>query len=217
MEAATFNQYKNKGDLAKLLLMAMIEPFVYHPLVVWSAINGFADYFQDVKSWGVMSRAGFAPQQGAAPALQQLTDAHKKNIYFPVQQFAQIFITSIVLFLLFRSFEFGYSYWKHGFEGSLRHFLTNSFLADFVFLFSSGIVFFIPYTAIYQLHQKGANWCLKAAFFVLILMQIFLSQYFLTTLVPLGADVWGYSFAEIKLTVGASGVLNFWTIVLILA
>ncbi|OYY22433.1 MAG: hypothetical protein B7Y69_06675, partial [Sphingobacteriia bacterium 35-40-8] len=130
---------------------------------------------------------------------------------------AQIFITSIVLFLLFRSFEFGYSYWKHGFEGSLRHFLTNSFLADFVFLFSSGIVFFIPYTAIYQLHQKGANWCLKAAFFVLILMQIFLSQYFLTTLVPLGADVWGYSFAEIKLTVGASGVLNFWTIVLILA
>ncbi len=217
MEASTFNQYKNKGDLAKLLLMAMIEPFVYHPFVVWSAINGFADYFQDVKSWGVMSRAGFAPQQGASPALIQNTDAHKKNIYFPVQQFSQIFLTSILLFLLFRGYEFGYSYWKHGLEGSVRHLLVNTLLADFVFLFSSGIAFFIPYTAIYQLHQKGANWFLKGAFFVLILMQIFLSQYFLTTLVPLGADVWGYSMAEIKLTVGASGVLNFWTIAMILA
>jgi cellulose synthase/poly-beta-1,6-N-acetylglucosamine synthase-like glycosyltransferase/phosphoglycerol transferase MdoB-like AlkP superfamily enzyme len=217
MEASTFNQYKNKGDLAKLLLMAMIEPFVYHPLVVWSAINGFADYFQDVKSWGVMSRAGFAPQQSAAAALIQNTDAHKKNLYFPVQQFAQIFLTSTLLFLLFRGYEFGYSYFKHGLEGSVIHLFVNSVLADFVFLFSSGISFFIPYTAIYQLHQKGANWFLKGAFFVLILLQIFLSQYFLTTLVPLGADVWGYSMAEIKLTVGASGVLNFWTIVMILA
>jgi cellulose synthase/poly-beta-1,6-N-acetylglucosamine synthase-like glycosyltransferase/phosphoglycerol transferase MdoB-like AlkP superfamily enzyme len=216
MEASTFNQYKNKGDLAKLLLMAMIEPFVYHPFVVWSAINGFADYFQDVKSWGVITRAGFAPQQTATPALIQNTDAYKKNIYFPVQQFAQVFLTGIILFLLFRGFEFGYSYWKHGLEGSVRHLLVNSLLADFVFLFSSGITFFIPFTAIYQLHQKTADWFLKGAFFVLILMQIFLSQYFLTTLVPLGADVWGYSMAEIKLTVGASGVLNFWTIALIM-
>ena len=214
MEAATFNQYKNKGDMAKLLVMAMIEPFVYHPIVVWSAINGFADYFQDVKSWGVMARAGFAPKAANDSAMLSQSSTTPKQIYFPVQQFAQIFITSILVFALCRGYEFGYSYWKHGFEGSLSHLLINSLLADFVFLFTSGIAFFIPYTLMYQLYQKGADWFLKAAFFVLILLQIFLSQYFLTTLVPLGADIWGYSIAEIKLTVGAAGVLNFWTIAL---
>jgi uncharacterized sulfatase len=43
-----------------------------------------------------------------------------------------------------------------------------------------------------------------------------LIQYFNSTLVPLGADLYGYSWKEIKLTVGASGKLNIWTILLML-
>lgn len=217
MEAATFNQYKNRGDMAKLLFMAMIEPFVYHPLVVWSAINGFADYFQDVKSWGVITRTGFAPLQAVTTAQATNTDANQKRFYFPVQQFAQVFLLGIGLFSVFRCYEFGYSYWKHGLEGSLSHLLFNSLLADFIFLFSTGILLFVPYTLVFQLQEKWANWFLKGAYLLLLLIQLSLTQYFLTTLVPLGADLWGYSLAEIKLTVGASGVLNIGSIAIILA
>jgi peptidoglycan-N-acetylglucosamine deacetylase len=217
MEAATFNQYKNRGDMAKLLLMAMIEPFVYHPLVVWSSINGFADYFQDVKSWGVITRAGFSPQQVVTPALAKNTDAYQKRFYFPVRQFAEVFVLCIGLFYVFRCYEFGYSYWKHGLEGSFRHLLLNSLLADFVFLFSTGIMLFVPYTLLFNLKEKIANWFLKGSYLIVLLIQLSLTQYFLTTLVPLGADLWGYSLAEIKLTIGASGVLNFWTMAFILA
>jgi len=161
-------------------------------------------------------QAGFAPQQNLAPALAGHTDAHQKPVYFPVQEFAKIFLTGIGLFLLGRSYEFGCSYWQHGLEGSLRHLLVNSFLADFVFLFSSGMIFFIPFALLYQWRTSWANGFLKTAFYLLVLMQLLLSQYFLTSLVPLGADVWGYSMDEVKLAVGAAGVLNFWSIGLLL-
>ena len=58
MEVLTYNQYKAKGDLAKLVLTAFLEPFIFHPFVVWSAIKGNIDYLQKKNSWGEMTRAG---------------------------------------------------------------------------------------------------------------------------------------------------------------
>jgi cellulose synthase/poly-beta-1,6-N-acetylglucosamine synthase-like glycosyltransferase len=58
MEVLTYNQYKAKGDLAKLVLTAILEPFIFHPFVVWSAIKGNIDYLQKKNIWGEMTRAG---------------------------------------------------------------------------------------------------------------------------------------------------------------
>jgi cellulose synthase/poly-beta-1,6-N-acetylglucosamine synthase-like glycosyltransferase len=58
MEAITYNQYKRKTDVMKLLLTALTEPFVFHPFVVWSAIEGYIDLILKEKSWGEMTRTG---------------------------------------------------------------------------------------------------------------------------------------------------------------
>lgn len=69
MEDLTFFQYKRNEDFKKLILMAFIEPFFFHPFVVWSALKGNWDYFfEGKKQWGAMKRAGFTkPAETTSP------------------------------------------------------------------------------------------------------------------------------------------------------
>lgn len=65
MEVMTYNQYKEKGDVSKLLLTAFLEPFIFHPFVVWSAIKGHIDLLRKKKGWGDMTRQGFQQKKTA--------------------------------------------------------------------------------------------------------------------------------------------------------
>jgi hypothetical protein len=58
MEVRTYNQYRKKTDIMKLLLTALTEPFVFHPFVVWSGVKGYIDKLQKKSSWGEMTRQG---------------------------------------------------------------------------------------------------------------------------------------------------------------
>ncbi|MCK3683022.1 glycosyltransferase [Maribellus sp. YY47] len=56
----SYNRYKKKRMIFKLLLTAWIEPFFYHPFVVYWGLRGNFDYFiKKKKSWGKMTRSGF--------------------------------------------------------------------------------------------------------------------------------------------------------------
>ncbi|MCW3080829.1 glycosyltransferase [Segetibacter sp.] len=59
MEVLSYHQYKRPSDILKLLLVAITEPFLFHPFMVWSSIRGITDYFRNKKSWGEMTRSGF--------------------------------------------------------------------------------------------------------------------------------------------------------------
>ena len=59
IEVTTFNQYKSRSDILKLILIAFAEPVFFHPFVVWSAVRGNIDYLRKKKSWGEMTREGF--------------------------------------------------------------------------------------------------------------------------------------------------------------
>ncbi|OLY92211.1 Glycosyltransferase, catalytic subunit of cellulose synthase and poly-beta-1,6-N-acetylglucosamine synthase [Cnuella takakiae] len=60
MEVSTFNQYRNKGDIRKLMFAAILEPFYFHPFVTYSAIRGHIDLLlKRQKGWGEMKRTGF--------------------------------------------------------------------------------------------------------------------------------------------------------------
>lgn len=59
-EVYTYNQYTRKRDLAKLVFCALVEPFVFHPIVVWSAIRGnYKKLFKINAGWGSQVRKGF--------------------------------------------------------------------------------------------------------------------------------------------------------------
>lgn len=56
-----YKSYANYKELTILIFMAMIEPFVYHPLNVYASLKGYWFFFrQTEQKWGVMIRKGFA-------------------------------------------------------------------------------------------------------------------------------------------------------------
>jgi cellulose synthase/poly-beta-1,6-N-acetylglucosamine synthase-like glycosyltransferase len=65
MEVLTYNQYKQRKDILKLVLVAILEPFVFHPFVVLSAIKGNFDLLRKNNSWGEMTRQGFTSENNA--------------------------------------------------------------------------------------------------------------------------------------------------------
>jgi len=62
-EEATFNAYKRKTDILKMIGLALLEPFIYHPMVVFWAIKGNISYLRGYTGWGKMDRTGFATRK----------------------------------------------------------------------------------------------------------------------------------------------------------
>jgi len=58
-DEVTFHKYSKIRDVIKLFLVALIEPFIYHPLTVYWAVKGNISYIRGDKKWGVMERSGF--------------------------------------------------------------------------------------------------------------------------------------------------------------
>ena len=59
-EEYSFQQYKKPSYIFKLIGTAMLEPLIYHPVIMWSAVMGNLDLLRGKKSWGVMTRAGIS-------------------------------------------------------------------------------------------------------------------------------------------------------------
>ena len=60
-EELSYHQYKKKGIGIKLILMAIIEPFVLHPFVLYAAVKGNFDFYFNKKiKWGEMTRKGLS-------------------------------------------------------------------------------------------------------------------------------------------------------------
>ncbi len=59
-EEMTYHQYDKKGDLTKLILIALIEPFTYHIFMIYPVILGnIQQLFKLKNKWGDIDRKGF--------------------------------------------------------------------------------------------------------------------------------------------------------------
>ena len=64
VEEATYYQYKSKKGILRLMIFGLLEPFLYHPLVVWGSVRGNWDYFFEGKvTWGKQIRKGFTESE----------------------------------------------------------------------------------------------------------------------------------------------------------
>lgn len=234
MEVASFNQYKRKIDIMRLMFTAATEPFFFHPFLVWSGIKGYLNLITNNKSWGEMTRQGFTKKvqpvatSGATnkPArINQSTPAKPteepkwmvEKYLMPILvkithalsgSFSKFLSLALIfggLCLLGRIFELSVDYFKHGLTPSFGLVLVNAFAKDLIFWITA-LGWMLPFYLILVLihHGLGKLFFIISAI-VLTLVQLSLSQYFVSTLVPLGADLWGYSIADIKQTVGSAG------------
>ncbi len=231
MEIITYNQYKRRSEIFLLIVTALTEPFYFHPFVVWSAVQGYIDLLKKNKAWGEMTRTGFAQiqtpssvQQSAAdqalikqknPLLQFLRNIPAKLIH-AANEFSGYAIVLLLLLITARIFELSFEVFKHGIPKLFVNVITLGLAKDLSYFLSTGLIWFLPFALLYLLHKKAAKLFFIVLSVLLILIQVSLSQYFLSTLVPLGADLWGYSWNDIKQTVGAAGAINATIIIIFL-
>lgn len=132
-----------------------------------------------------------------------------------VTVFISLFASWSVLIIVMRLAEWLLNGFTHEFPASTFSFLGWALLSDIFFLGSIGLLLLVIFLLI-SLVSIGAA---RIVFFVIVLFLTFgyfaLLQYFNSTTVLLGADLYGYSIQDIKQTVGASGGLNWKAIALI--
>jgi cellulose synthase/poly-beta-1,6-N-acetylglucosamine synthase-like glycosyltransferase len=57
----SYNEYTKSKDVLILMLCALIEPLIFHPIVVWAAVRGnYKKLFNLKTNWGTQVRKGFA-------------------------------------------------------------------------------------------------------------------------------------------------------------
>jgi phosphoglycerol transferase MdoB-like AlkP superfamily enzyme len=120
----------------------------------------------------------------------------------------------ILLFLLLRITETINVGVQYGWKSITAKAIGIGCVKDIVFIIITACIIYIPYALLYIYRKQLAN-----IFFIILstiacIIQAALMQYFLTTLVPLGGDVWNYSWVDIQQTVGAAGGVKTSAIIL---
>lgn len=60
LDEIIYKNYANTKEIISLILMAIIEPFCYHPVNVYASLKGYYHFFrQKEQNWGNMQRQGF--------------------------------------------------------------------------------------------------------------------------------------------------------------
>lgn len=221
MEVFTYNQYKNKKDFYKLIVTALAEPFIFHPFVVWSAIKGNIDYLRKNNNWGEMTR------QGLTSALQATGDNVSEEILEEgvinpaitktfgkkgsklLRSIKEVTVYSLILMgcmLLVKIYELIRDTLQFGVPKEFGKVIVFGIINDISFVANLVIVPATVFIFLYFMSKRFARFFFITFSLLVIIIHAALAEYFLETLVPLGADLLGYSLADIKQTVGAAGI-----------
>lgn len=133
-----------------------------------------------------------------------------------LSRFASLSLSWLIILLVLRLLEWLWNGFSHQFPGESLVFFLSILAADLVFFCKVNLVLLIIFIPLAWWRLKAATLTFRIIAVLATIIYLMLIQYFNSTLVPLGADLYGYSWNEIKLTVGASGKLNIWTVLLML-
>lgn len=220
MEVMTYNQYKNPKDIFRLILTALLEPFIFHPFVVWSAIQGNVDFLQKKSAWGEMTRQGFASKNlgvptvtvaaaaEAAPKMEEVKPNLLNQWLNATQAFAAFSVSWLLIALLFALFEVNYVGFMQEYPEAISKMLPAAFRNAALFWLKYNIILYLPYIAIYRLSRTAAKVVFSSLIVFFAIVQVLLIEYFSASLIPLGADLYSYSKSDIQQTLGASGGVN---------
>lgn len=226
MEVLTYNQYKNKYAIVRLVGAAFVEPFIFHPFVVWSAIKGYVHYLQKKHTWGEMTRQGLnpgtvQPQLTAIPepvediiALPEniIESKPEKSSFFnrkllPGLKEAAVYqLLLMACLVLTGAYELFRDAQQFGVPQNFLKVICLNIVNTISVALNFGLIPFSIFIVLFLIHRKVARFFMITFSIFFIVAQLALAEYFLETLVPLGADLWKYSLADINQTVGAAGI-----------
>ncbi len=202
MEVATFNQYKKKGEVGKLIFTALLEPLFFHPFVVWSSIRGIVDLLRKDSSWGEMTRQGF---HGSTLTLEPTASHGMGNI---LTRYMALSASLLLFWLGLRSMDFLQTGLIHSFPEKSATVFSIAILNDLSFFLLFSLILALLYGFFALIHARLAQITTVTIMALTTLVSFGLMHYFRTALVPLGADIHSYSWRDLQQTVGASGEVN---------
>src|ERR1019366_662260 len=126
--------------------------------------------------------------------------------------FSRLSIVWLAIIFLLTLFELIYNGVVHQFPKNFSAVLFWSVLNDLFFWLKCLIYLFVIYMIFHLFSQKFARVTYSVFIVLAAVVQLCLTSYFTTSLVPLGADLYGYSIKDINQTVSSSGV-SFVTII----
>ncbi|WP_086476497.1 LTA synthase family protein [Arenibacter amylolyticus] len=135
-----------------------------------------------------------------------MTLDYLKTSLFKALQYFSIYASIALLFLwLVSGLELFIYKGSHFLPLDYFSLLKSSIFIDTVFWAQWIFILFLVFLPIFLLHQKTAKIFLGGVWMLFFIIHLSLINYFNTSLVLLGADLFGYSLQDIKQTVGASG------------
>lgn len=129
-----------------------------------------------------------------------------------LKRYATLSLITTGLVILVRFYEILFIAAKSGYPpGSILD-LIFGIRFDLMFSLRLSVYLLLPFLVTDHFNHKAARVFYATASIAAVLINVALLHYFSTTRIPLGSDVFGYSFDEIKHTVQASGEMNPYTI-----
>ena len=130
--------------------------------------------------------------------------------------FSGVFITWLIILFLLSLGEIVYNGITNEYPKDVIKIGLWSFVLNIVFWLKWLFYEYIVYLILFMSNKKIAKIIAYSFILILAIIQICLIQYFKTALVPLGADIYNYSFQDIKQTLESSGGIGFLPIVAII-
>lgn len=143
-------------------------------------------------------------------------EVFKTKLINALKALLQLMLAWLVVLLVISVFEFFFNGLTRAFPESWLGFFALAMLNGVSFWLKIWIFMVVVFLSLYFIKPSLAN--IVGIIFLLLFstLQLVLINYFNTSLLPLGADLFGYTLADIKQTVGASSGLNVLSIVSLL-
>lgn len=136
-----------------------------------------------------------------------------KQLFDATRVFVKIFLVLLGIFIILSFFEVLFNGFTYQFPENLLSIILISCFKGLIFWLKWLWLQYVLFVSIYHFSKKLAINCSYILIYLLALTQLVLIIYFNASLLPLGGDLYGYSLADIKQTVGASGSLNIWMVI----
>ena len=132
--------------------------------------------------------------------------------YLVRQSFKRFISYSLLLaclLILVRFYEILFISQRAGYPAGSTLELLYGIRFDLLLAFRVSGYLLIPFLFLDHYRVEWARKIFTAAAVLVVIGEVVLLRYFSTTRIPLGADIFGYSFSEMRQTVGASGEVRF--------
>jgi phosphoglycerol transferase MdoB-like AlkP superfamily enzyme len=130
--------------------------------------------------------------------------------------FVNLSLALLIAFIAARIMEFFYISMTNNLPRDIQNVVAQALLADMISFLEMLPFLFVPFLIVYfsVRTKKSRLWAYGAGGSVFIILYAMLIKYFATALVPLGADLFGYSLKEIEATVKGGAALDAMSIFL---